>query len=77
MAEQTAELAKQKLTVPMLAWGGSHSFGSHVFDSAKAIANDVSGGVIEASGHWVFEEKTEFISQELLAFWKRAGREQA
>jgi pimeloyl-ACP methyl ester carboxylesterase len=77
MAEQTAELAKEKLKVPMLAWGGSHSFGSHCFDSAKAISADASGGVIEACGHWVFEEKTEFIVQELLTFWKRTGKEQA
>ncbi|MEM5383091.1 alpha/beta hydrolase [Paraburkholderia phymatum] len=77
MAEQTAELAKEKLKMPMLAWGGSHSFGSHCFDSAKAISVNASGGVIEECGHWVFEEKTQFISEELQAFWKRAGREQA
>jgi pimeloyl-ACP methyl ester carboxylesterase len=77
MAEQTAELAKEKLKVPVLAWGGSHSFGSHTYDSAKAIGVDVSGGVIEATGHWVFEEKTAFISQELRTFWQRTDQEQA
>jgi pimeloyl-ACP methyl ester carboxylesterase len=77
MAEQTAELAKEKLKIPMLAWGGSHSFGSHCFDSAKAISVNANGGVIEECGHWVFEEKPQFISEELRAFWERAGREQA
>ena len=62
MAEQTKEFAKRKLTVPMLAWAGRASFGDHCFDCAK-------GGVIEECGHWVFEEKTEFIRQQLDTFW--------
>jgi len=70
MAEQTCELAKNKLTVPMLAWAGRVSFGDHCFDSAKAIAVSAKGGVIEQCGHWVFEEKTEFIRAELDKFWK-------
>jgi pimeloyl-ACP methyl ester carboxylesterase len=75
MAEQTAELAKQKLQVPMLAWGGVRSFGPHCFDCAKAISTHASGGVIDECGHWVFEEKTEFICRELKTFWDRTGRE--
>lgn len=69
MAAQTAELTKKKLTVPMLAWGGSSSFGSHCVDSAKAIATSAQGGVIEECGHWVFEEKPQFIRNELEKFW--------
>ena len=75
MAEQTAELAKQKLRVPMLGYGGVRSLGSHCFDCANAISINASGGVIEECGHWVFEEKTEFICDELKAFWGRTGRE--
>ncbi|WP_166365662.1 alpha/beta fold hydrolase [Pseudomonas akapageensis] len=69
MAEQTAELAKIKLSVPMLAWAGRVSFGNHCFACAKAIATSAKGGVIEECGHWVFEEKTDFIREELGAFW--------
>lgn len=72
MAEQTSELAKKKLTVPMLAWGGSASFGNHCFDSANAIAVSAKGGVIEECGHWVFEEKTEWINESLGSFWAKA-----
>jgi pimeloyl-ACP methyl ester carboxylesterase len=75
MAEQTAELAKKKLQIPMLAWAGSRSFGSHCFDCAKAISTHATGGVIDECGHWVFEEKTEFICRELKNFWDRTGRE--
>lgn len=69
MAAQTGELAKKKLSVPMLAWGGVSSFGSHCIDSAKAIATSAKGGVIDECGHWVFEEKTQFICDELEQFW--------
>ena len=69
MAEQTRELTKSKLKVPMLAWAGRTSFGSHCYDCAKAIAVSAKGGVIEECGHWVFEEKTGFISEQLETFW--------
>jgi pimeloyl-ACP methyl ester carboxylesterase len=74
MAEQTAELTRKKLKVPMLAWGGVRSFGSHCIDSARAISVSAEGGVIEECGHWVFEEKTAFICEQLADFWPRQGR---
>jgi pimeloyl-ACP methyl ester carboxylesterase len=71
MAEQTKELTRSKLDVPMLAWGGRRSFGDHCFESANAIATRAQGGVIEECGHWVFEEKPDFIVQQLGEFWSR------
>jgi pimeloyl-ACP methyl ester carboxylesterase len=71
MAEQTKELSRNKLTVPMLAWAGETSFGDHCINCAKAIANNGEGGVIEQCGHWVFEEKPEFIVDQLRQFWPR------
>jgi pimeloyl-ACP methyl ester carboxylesterase len=73
MAAQTAELARKKLNTPMLAWAGVRSFGTHCIDSAKAIAVSAEGGVIEECGHWVFEEKTDFICEQLQSFWQRHG----
>ena len=69
MAEQTAELTKQKLKIPMLAWAGRYSFAEHCIESAEAIAESARGGVIEDCGHWVFQEKPDFISEELRKFW--------
>jgi pimeloyl-ACP methyl ester carboxylesterase len=71
MAEQTAELTREKLQIPMLAWGGARSFGSHCIDSAHAIAVSAEGGVLEECGHWVFEERTDFICKQLEDFWRR------
>jgi pimeloyl-ACP methyl ester carboxylesterase len=73
MAEQTAALTREKLRVPLLAWAGVRSFGSHCIESAKAIAVSAEGGVIEECGHWVFEEKTDFICEQLAGFWRRHG----
>lgn len=73
MAEQTRELARNKLSVPTLAWAGRRSFGEHCISSARAICDQAEGGVIEECGHWVFEEKTGFIVTELEKFWKRHG----
>lgn len=71
MAEQTADLTREKLMVPMLAFGGARSFGAHCIESAKAISVSAEGGMIEECGHWVFEEKPDFISEQLAAFWPR------
>jgi pimeloyl-ACP methyl ester carboxylesterase len=71
MAEQTKAMTQSKLAVPMLAWSGRRSFGDHCFNSAKAIANNAEGGVIEECGHWVFEEQPDFIAGQLNEFWLR------
>jgi len=69
MAEQTVELTREKRQIPMLAWAGERAFGPHCFESAKAIAVNAQGGVIPQCGHWVFEEKTDFIRDQLAKFW--------
>jgi pimeloyl-ACP methyl ester carboxylesterase len=69
---QLAEFAKNKLTIPVMAWGGRSSFASHCIDSARSMAPHAEGGVIEECGHWVFEEKTDFIVEQLRPFWAKA-----
>ena len=73
-AAQLAEFAKKKLSIPTMGWGGQRSFGSHCFDSARALSDSAEGGVIEECGHWVFEEKTEFICRQLGQFWEKSAR---
>jgi pimeloyl-ACP methyl ester carboxylesterase len=73
MAEQTKQLTSTKLTVPMMAWGGRRSFADHCINSARAIATTAEGGVIEECGHWVFEERPEFIVPRLDQFWSRTA----
>jgi pimeloyl-ACP methyl ester carboxylesterase len=49
--------AQGKLTMPVLALGGDHSFGTQMADIMRLVADDVAAGVITGSGHWVMEEQ--------------------
>jgi pimeloyl-ACP methyl ester carboxylesterase len=48
---------KGKLTMPVFAFGGDHSFGMQMAEIMRLVARDVTGGVITDSGHWVMEEQ--------------------
>ncbi len=68
-SEQLAAFAKNQLTIPVIAWAGRRSFAEHCINSAKSLSPNAIGGVIEQCGHWVFEEKPDFILGELKTFW--------
>jgi pimeloyl-ACP methyl ester carboxylesterase len=46
-----------KLTMPVLAVGGDHSFGTAMADELRFVATNVTGSVIPNSGHWLMEEQ--------------------
>ena len=48
---------KGKLTMPIFAFGGDHSFGMQMAEIMRLVASDVTGGIITDSGHWVMEEQ--------------------
>lgn len=68
-AEQNRQSAQEKLSIPVLALGGSNCLGGLPLQSMQAVADDVRGGVIERCGHWVAEERPDYISERLLAFF--------
>jgi pimeloyl-ACP methyl ester carboxylesterase len=71
-ADNQAFLAENgKLRMPVLALGGSKSYGrgTDTIESLKRVAENVTGGLVPDSGHWVTEEQPEFIAQELLKFF--------
>ena len=45
-----------KLTMPVLALGGEKSFGTTMAVAMRAAADNVTEGVVPASGHWIMEE---------------------
>jgi pimeloyl-ACP methyl ester carboxylesterase len=55
--DNKAFAAKGKLTLPVLALGGDHSFGTQMAEIMRLVAIDVTSGVITNSGHWVMEEQ--------------------
>jgi pimeloyl-ACP methyl ester carboxylesterase len=55
--DNQAFLAKGKLTMPVLAIGGDHSYGANMATELNFVATNVSSGVITDSGHWIMEEQ--------------------
>jgi pimeloyl-ACP methyl ester carboxylesterase len=50
-------VAKGKLTIPVLAVGGDHSYGPHLATEIDFAASNVRSAVINNSGHWIMEEQ--------------------
>jgi pimeloyl-ACP methyl ester carboxylesterase len=55
--DNQAFLARGKLTMPVLAIGGDHSYGLGLADELRFVAVDVKGVSIAGSGHWLMEEQ--------------------
>lgn len=55
--DDQALVAKGKLTIPVLAIGGDHSFGAGLATEIGFAATNVRGAVIKDSGHWIMEEQ--------------------
>jgi pimeloyl-ACP methyl ester carboxylesterase len=50
-------VAKGKLTLPVLAIGGDHSYGAHLATEIGFAASNVRSAAINNSGHWIMEEQ--------------------
>jgi pimeloyl-ACP methyl ester carboxylesterase len=75
-ADNQAFLAKEgKLRMPVLALGGEKAFGRGMecVQSLQRVAENVRGGLVPKSGHWVAEEAPDFVVEQLLSFF---GEEQ-
>lgn len=59
---------KTKLTMPVLAIGASGSLRDFVPTQVAQYATNVTGAVIPASGHWIYEEQPTEITHRLLQF---------
>ena len=60
--------AKGKLTMPILAIGGDHSFGPSMAVVMRAAGTDVKELVIAGSGHWLMEEQPQTTVAAIKAF---------
>lgn len=70
IADNERAIAAGKLAMPVLALGGGESFGRRelTLESLRRVADDVRGGVVEGSGHFIPEEKPEELVAALLEF---------
>ena len=67
-ADNKVFVANGKLTIPVLALGGDHSFGTQMADIMRLVATDVTSGVIAKSGHWVMEEQPKQTTTAVVGF---------
>ena len=65
------KLAQQRLQMPVLAIGAELSYGERMAEGARLFADDVKGAVAERCGHWIPEERSVWLAQELATFLHR------
>jgi pimeloyl-ACP methyl ester carboxylesterase len=66
--DNKAFAANGKLSMPVLALGADHSFGTQMADDLRFVATDVTGGVISNSGHWAVEEQPQQTTAAIVGF---------
>lgn len=65
---QIRAIGEQKLTVPVLAYGGQYGLAG-TYEQMKLVSNNVTGGVIDNCGHLLPEEAPEFLAKQMSAFF--------
>jgi len=67
-AKDFAELAKTKLSMPVLAIGGEKANGQVLGEQMKLVATDATMVVLKDCGHWVMEEQPKEVFEALSNF---------
>jgi len=57
-----------KLDMRFLVLTGEKASGTFLIDQAKLVANDVTGTIVQGSGHWLMEEATDQVILAIVAF---------
>lgn len=63
------ELMKTKLKMPLLAMGGDYFAAAFLKEHSKLVAENVSESKIAGAGHWIVQENTRQVQQDLLQFF--------
>ena len=69
-AQDFAQLATTRLTMPMLVLTGEKASGEFLIEQAKLVASDVRGIVIKGSGHWLMDEAPAAVMPAIIDFVK-------
>ena len=67
-AKDFAELAKTKLTMPVLAIAGEKASAGTLFPQMKLVANNVTVVGLKDTGHWLMEERPDETMAALVKF---------
>ena len=58
-------------SMPVLALGGEYAGRTSALTSMKSLATNVSGGIVPLSGHWIAEERPDFLIKDLTKFFSQ------
>jgi pimeloyl-ACP methyl ester carboxylesterase len=67
-AKKFAEMARTKLTMPVLSIGGDKSLAEPLAAQMKLVATDVTVVTVKNSGHWILEEQPQQTTDALVKF---------
>jgi pimeloyl-ACP methyl ester carboxylesterase len=67
-ATDFAQLAKSRLTMPVLSIGGDKSLGGPLGEQVRLVATDVTVVVLKNTGHWILEESPKETTEALQNF---------
>ena len=70
-ADEFAELAKTKLSMPMLVLSGEKAGGPFLIEQGKMVATNVEGVLVKGRGHWLMEEAPDQVIPKLVEFLDR------
>ena len=70
-AEDFAQFAKAKLTMPLLVLSGEKAGGPFLIEQGKMVAGNVEGVLVKGRGHWLMEEAPEEVIPKLVEFLNR------
>jgi len=54
--------------MPFLVLSGEKASGTFLIDQAKLVATNVTGNVVQGSGHWLMEEAPDRVIPALVTF---------
>lgn len=63
------EFMKNRLKMPLLAMGGEYFGAAFLEAHCRLVAENVTGSSIKGAGHWVVQENTSQVQQDLLDFF--------
>jgi pimeloyl-ACP methyl ester carboxylesterase len=66
---QSSARAQNKLAMPVLAVGGEGGVGTALLETMRRVANQAQGGMKAGCGHYILEECTSEVTQDLVRFF--------
>ncbi|MFL5040412.1 MAG: alpha/beta fold hydrolase [Xanthobacteraceae bacterium] len=70
-AKDFADLAKTKLTMPMLVLSGEKAGGQFLIDQSRMVDDNVEGVIVKDTGHWLVDEAPDQVMPKLVDFLTR------